>query len=65
MAKKWETNHKTFKCTYPSLAKTPRGWVWMRTCHEYIEGRWEGFVSLASKFYKTKAEAQKHKPKRR
>jgi len=38
------------------------GWQWSRTHEVFENGRWEGFVNY-SRFYKSKAEALRHRPK--
>ena len=35
----------------------------MQGCDEFIAGRWEGFVGFPGRVYKTKTEANEHKPK--
>lgn len=52
-----------FRTQKPYVGRAKGGWRWIQVCEEFIGGRWEGFVALPGRVYKTKAEALKHRPK--
>jgi len=52
-----------FRTHKPRVGTVRGGYAWIQTCESFEGGRWEGFVSIRSRVYKTKSEAIKHRPK--